>query len=116
MKLSEAIRLGAMMRRKAIGAAFKDGGSCALGAALESIGYPYNPNFRDTLNAIQDHWPWFSVFNYLQITHKNDCRHYTRNQIADFIQSIEPQNTMKAEIAQETNPVQEEPCVNSLHR
>lgn len=40
-KLSQAIRVGAMLRHQCTGDIFKGGGSCALGAAYEAIfGHP----------------------------------------------------------------------------
>ena len=38
MRLSEAIRLGAMIRPKARGRFLHNGASCAQGAALEAVG------------------------------------------------------------------------------
>lgn len=38
-KLSDAIRIGARLRPKCSGRPFKDGGSCAWGAAADAFGY-----------------------------------------------------------------------------
>lgn len=38
MKLSEAIRLGAMLRPQAFGAWFSADGTCAMGAAMDAVG------------------------------------------------------------------------------
>lgn len=38
MRLSEAIRLGAMLKPQGFGSYFRHGATCAMGAAIEAVG------------------------------------------------------------------------------
>lgn len=57
-KLSEAIRIGSKIRPQCYGYLFKDGASCALGAAWEGLGNdpveggPKNPAYNAVYNAL----------------------------------------------------------------
>lgn len=64
MNLSEAILVGATMKPQAFRALFKDDGACACG--------PFCPAFGI-------------------ITHRNDNHRWTREQIARWVASIEPE-------------------------
>jgi len=142
MKLSEAIRLGSMMKPQAFGDYFRwesdteDGtppiASCALGAALDAIGEGHGPGSNGWhLDAIvRTTWPvlWQptdcsalgcghacgvidacsvdgdgvvairrSVAK--QIVHLNDYHKWTRDQIADWVATIEPAEQPDAEPA-----------------
>ncbi len=111
MKLSEAIRLGAMIRPQARGAFFKGGGSCALGAALEAVGveyYEYGGISPDDYRQIHTRWPWTGVRYkgaYVGLPKKptdviwrlNDSLLRTREEIADWVATQEPQ---EAEVVQ----------------
>lgn len=106
MKLSEAIRIGAAMAPQHFGNFInKDGATCALGAALQAIGRSghvyselWHPNgsFTKTLNEtdkalcpvchkkrLEDN-NWHSV-----ISHLNDTHRWSREAIADWVESIE---------------------------
>jgi hypothetical protein len=112
MRLSEAIRLGAMNRPQAYGSYFEKetNRTCALGAALDAIGllalsggdqqlYVAFPLlnlqgvpspcgcvlviFADTLGG--------------RITHLNDHHHWTRERIADWVESVERAETQTCE-------------------
>lgn len=95
MRLSEAIRLGAMMRPQVFGEYYVDGGSCAMGAACEAAGVSgqqiqrYEMQWPDIINAscpaCTGHRIWAST-----IVHLNDDHRWTREQIADWVQTIEP--------------------------
>src|SRR6476646_3622342 len=105
MKLSEAIRLGAMLRPQAFGFAFSKGGSCALGAAQEAMGIksssfrcfeesPWYPIFRYFI-AIQAQCPACGLkvtdsFSVFLIPHLNDTHRWSREQIADWLETLEP--------------------------
>ena len=98
LKLSEAIRLGSMIRPQVIGEFFADGGSCALGAALEAIGVGYGTYDGDA--PLDTVWPetWPDTWAVAAcpeccrqsdaaniIAHVNDLHGWTREQIADWV-------------------------------
>jgi hypothetical protein len=98
MKLSEAIRLGAMMMPQAFRTLLTDDGACALGAALLAVGARPEEAVRSALNR----WPWASTVSadcptcgrsrtvFRVITHLNDRHRWTREQIAKWVAGIEP--------------------------
>lgn len=111
MRLSDAIRLGSMIRPKVDGYFFHDGKSCALGAALEATGTVYDEGgckrHRDALRA---RWP-FAVLRFVScpacgrsmplaalVAHLNNGgveyfgtgHDWTREAIADFVATVEP--------------------------
>lgn len=94
MQLSEAIRLGAMIRPQCFGRLFLNGRSCALGAAVEAAGVKLSdPQDYDALRA---RWPILNVTiddsTVLDtIVLSNDCSELTREQIADWVETIEAQ-------------------------
>jgi hypothetical protein len=110
VKLSDAIRLGAMIRPQAHGRFFRDGNSCALGAALEASGLAvYDEEYSMDEQAplsdrlIVDHAALIhecpagcSEFSHLPhridavIVHLNDRHEWTREQIADWVETYEP--------------------------
>jgi hypothetical protein len=117
MKFSEAIRLGATMRRQTRGEYFTRGGqrSCALGAAIDAAGIklvPCNGLARDRRTGLMADfkwkyvWPdeWTKVIGYFTtcpachefcgevrriVSHLNDKHRWTREQIADFVEDVE---------------------------
>lgn len=98
MRLSEAIRLGAMMRPQTFRTLLTDDGACALGAALLAVGSRPEAAVRSAL----DRWPWASTVSadcptcgrsrtvFRVITHLNDRHRWTREQIAKWVAGIEP--------------------------
>lgn len=108
LKLSEAIRLGAMLKPQAFGKAFvfvKFGelGSCALGAAEDAINGPiYEASDggakqlevyeRYSLNKQRRDCPSCDRPGRLSdvIVHLNDDHQWTRERIADWVETIEP--------------------------
>ena len=98
MKLSEAIRLGSVACAQSFGATFtSDGRRCAHGAALLAVGLP-NKEYPASMEV----WCWtirtqaicpvckaasmpFSVIRCL-----NDNHRWTRSQIADWVETVEP--------------------------
>ena len=98
MRLSEAIRLGAMLRPQGFGifsAQFGAKATCAYGAAKDALG-------RD-FRAVSE-WPWLiteypcpdcglSGVAALSIVslHLNDYHRWTRERIADWVETIENQ-------------------------
>lgn len=108
MRLSEAIRLGAMMRPQAKEDLFVGGHSCALGAAYEAIGL-MTPDTDRCNNPSSWHWRTRDAFPLLEekvscpigdcwrtpddlayvTTHLNDEHGWTREAIADWVESVE---------------------------
>lgn len=87
LKLSEAIRIGARMRPQCAGDFFLNGGSCALGAALEAFGIDpkdakgfHYGNACDILGITE------GLAEHIAI--RNDLRHWSRESIADWLESI----------------------------
>ena len=101
MKLSEAIRLGAMLGPQAFGSLrTSDGATCAIGAAIEANGHrgvqtwwnlmsPGCPVGCDASDQV------FSTMILLSATivHLNDDHHWTRECIADWVETVEDQPT-----------------------
>ena len=103
MRLSDAIRLGSMLRPQAFGEFFNGGGSCALGAASEAAGLrlttsgPYadladvfpilNSQSDCVCHVCQSHCIELGFV----VTHLNDDHRWTRQQIADWVATVEPQ-------------------------
>lgn len=109
MKLSEAIRLGSMIRPQGFGRYWPDGKtSCALGAAFEAGGLrdhieqAYNSDVTGLLPPIwatfldgpqqcpRCSWANEKIPTLSVITHLNDDHKWTREQIADWVATIEP--------------------------
>lgn len=108
MRLSEAIRLGALLRPKAIGYFFKDGASCAQGAALEATGTLYDDNPESSLfyhGMMVTRWRWIRQRARCPvcglkvpvggvIPHLNNqtggAHDWPREQIADWVETVEP--------------------------
>ena len=94
LKLSDAIRIGAKIRPQCFGYLFKNGGSCALGAAFEGLyGYPLpeGSGFDTALMDKGGEWfyfihPSYEIFD--EIVRRNDQYGQTREQIADYLESI----------------------------
>lgn len=117
MKLSEAIRLGSMMKPQIYGEISSGQGTCALGAAIEAAGLTPEPavpgivtgsgRITETAKAgdIIIHTPeaWHAFFHGYHpcpacrvssygmraIGHLNDEHRWTRERIADWVETIE---------------------------
>lgn len=133
MRLSEAIRLGSMLKPQAFGppGAMLQSVSktCALAAAAEAIGLEhlnvYSPQWQALFKPTTDTfacpvgelvchgwpgqpatlanlWPVVSV-----VAHLNDHHHWTREQIADWVETIEAAQTpiTEPQPAETTEPV-----------
>lgn len=98
MRLSEAIKLGAMLRPQCFGKMFFDDGSCANGAALEACGevdgtnmyrlFPIVATRAPRCPACSEYDPRCRDICHL-IAHLNDEHEWTRERIADFVESLE---------------------------
>lgn len=114
-KLSDAIRLGAMMRPQAHGPNDWPERSCAYQAALDATGCEFNDT--NLLNKARNAWPWLlrmerpcpvcgkclyggSVL--VAVYHLNDSHKWTREKIAFWISTIEPQD--EAQPSTESQP------------
>lgn len=110
MKLSEAIRLGAMMKPQIRGAIETDHGTCAYGAALDAVGKLQE--CRSVGLHISLGWgdPFELVncpvcgkpFHNKAIGHLNDFHCWTREAIADWVESIENAQAAEATPAEAT--------------
>lgn len=113
MKLSEAIRLGAMMKPQAFGALYDNGATCALGAAGDAMGI-LDRNRNDWIpGSTEKVWWWRPVataealcpscgqrarnsYGWITsstvedvIVHLNNDHRWTRERIADWVESVE---------------------------
>lgn len=107
MKLSEAIRLGAMLRPQAFYGLFAGGGSCANGAALEAFGckptsedpWEYMPSdlieFSDSI-ARHPVTGYSDAINTVIVGLNNDWR-WTRESIANWVATIEDAQEQQAQ-------------------
>lgn len=87
IRLSEAIRIGAKLRGQTrTGHFFHDGKSCALGAALEATGTPYQHFSVGPFSLVNDRFALPFGLD-LEIAERNDQGHMTREQIADWLES-----------------------------
>lgn len=95
MKLSEAIRVGSEKRPQGFGASFKNGHTCAIGAAMDAIGHADNDYTK-----VLDYFPIThlyvtspetgqSVVMLTALRELNDEYRWTREQIANFVAEIE---------------------------
>lgn len=98
LRLYEAIRLGAMLRPQIRGRLFGEGGSCALGAAIEATGTKYGTNSYDAIPerfAFSQYRMACSLIgpgSYRIVTIVeafNDTHKWTREAIADWLEPIE---------------------------
>ena len=102
MKLSEAIRLGAMMVPQEFGP-MRETGACALQTALLAVGALPEGTFS-CYRASRKIWPWLERIvscpicgeginlGMTTIAHLNDNHLWTREAIADWVATVEPQD------------------------
>jgi hypothetical protein len=101
MKLSEAIRLGATLKPQAFDGLDHHGGSCALRAAAEALGLPTDGIYIN-YNLLRELYPYLGKAGQPcpvcatkiglpsdVIGHLNDKHRWTRERIADFVETIE---------------------------
>lgn len=104
MRLSEAIRLGAMLKPQTrIGKFYMNGASCALGAAADAAGVTLGHDYD--YGRLYATWPWLhrevappmpemcaGAVDVLEcVWMLNDNHRWTREQIADWVATIEPE-------------------------
>ncbi len=125
MRLSEAIRLGATMKPQGFGQAFTpDGGSCALGAALDAIGVPQGYPFNIWPEMIKEILFWQDCpecgragaeIRLSMPAHLNDTHRWTRERIADFVELHEPLPTLSGTVVNDENVV-EQPATTAVRQ
>ena len=114
MRLSEAIRLGAMLRPQTFNERLTKRGSCAWGAALETVGcVEVGTPWPAVAPVALAWWPWaFRVDSSTLvaspcacggelsatwaagiIVHLNNKHRWTREAIADWVETIEPRTS-----------------------
>ena len=131
MKLSEAIKLGSMLRPQGFGKGFDGTGTCAMGAADEAMGATIDAK----LGTMHSHgtnrpeWSWAkkgSSFGDVPCpvcrsigspasrisVHLNDEHRWTRERIADWVATIEPQEVLLLT----HQPIVEEPQLVEVSR
>ena len=99
MRLSEAIRLGAMMKPQARGAFHRKlDGTCVIEAALDAIGQLEGNNSANIFTALKAAWPYVGshegpgvLITCHDLWYRNDarCMWWTREQIADWVEECE---------------------------
>lgn len=99
MKISEALRKGSKIRPQCKGLYFKDGCSCSLGAIFEAIGVATPESQSTEITFLRKYYPQADNIvehpvdkrkTYLSavILALNDYDNWTREQIADWLESI----------------------------
>jgi hypothetical protein len=101
MKLSDAIRLGAMLKPQGFNGMLRHGRSCAFGAAMDALGLLEKWGPLGYLpNDVVARWPVLNVRTVNPVTHAvvdvceavvdlNDIHLWTRERIADFVEQVE---------------------------
>lgn len=114
MKLSEAIRLGAMLRpQQAFRTLFdpETGASCALGAAAEAMGLLDTTQWNAFVGTGKGppEWKWIAERPYRRcpvgcarrddvqelVIHLNNVHRWTRERIADWVATVEPAESLE---------------------
>ena len=106
MKLSEAIRLGAMNRPQGFYRLYDQGRTCAMGAAAEAMGILDHENncYIDGHKSKIKHWTpvamtmtpcpaceEYGIDNMQRVmVHLNNDHRWSRERIADWVETIEP--------------------------
>ena len=132
MPLSEAMRIGAMLNPQAVGA-FKDesGATCAMGAACEAIGLCglLTARYGSISELIPAEWhrvldyyaelecPGFCNGNFRFVSdvimHLNDVHQWSRENIANWVQSMEELVTLRSTPVRDFVAVEQE-AVNAV--
>lgn len=108
MRLSEAIRLGATMKPQGKYYFFRDGATCAQGAALDAVGLLHEEDSLACHYEMARLWPWVNPLDPAAacfscpfcgpgrgrmaslIAHLNNDHEWSRERIADFVKLHEP--------------------------
>ena len=118
MKLSDAIRLGAMLKPQASNGREWPDKSCVIQAGLEGAGWAAVDSEGETLySTLSEQWPFTNIFIphpvgqtripvYAILYNLNDHHRWTRERIADWVATIEPQEVEVIEVVKETELVE----------
>jgi hypothetical protein len=94
MPLSQAIRLGSMLKPQVFGILRNRWGTCALGAAREAVGVRTRASVKLPWGWIEQESECPSCADEMSvdwiITHLNDNHRWTRERIADWVATVEP--------------------------
>lgn len=114
MKLSDAILLGSTMKAQGFWALFEDDRTCAMGAAYDAIGILddvlESRNYTERMAVVAPHFPLIASSNQNYecpskgcelarisvgglAAHLNDLHKWTRERIAAWVATVEPQDT-----------------------
>ena len=110
LKLSEAIRLGAMTGPQTIGALRRGDSTCALGAAYRAAGLLSKGRYRVRIEVAVETFPALRTRVGAcphcalcalddighAVVHLNDVHGWTRERIADWVATVEPAETPDA--------------------
>ena len=103
MKFSEAIRLGAVLKEQGFGSGhYDEGKSCANNAAMDAIGERGCGKLSVSFPVTEEPWvpcpacgggPFAGFSSKIggNVAHLNDVHRWSREQIADWVATIEPQ-------------------------
>lgn len=129
MKLSEAIRLGSMLKPQSDGYFYRNGATCAQGAALDAVGKlsladpvkDFNVSM-EMYQAMRDTWPWAcdahegvscpcccdrgTVLETIPHLNNSSGHSWTREAIADWVETLEA--AQEHGVPASTNAVREE--------
>ena len=112
MKLSEAIRLGSMLKPQLRARSFDGVATCAAAAACDAIGRL--ERWKDVWPIVKERWPIIETTAMCPvlvlggnietsvetgIIYLNDAEGWTREQIADWVQTIEDAQATRIECA-----------------
>lgn len=92
LRLSEAIRLGAMLKPQAFGTWFDGEGTCALGAAIDALGITESNVLLLAQTIVgRARCPVCGCdgAQFHLVPHLNDDHHWTRERIADWVEQQE---------------------------
>ncbi len=100
MKLSEAIRLGAMLKPQGFGQYRANDATCAVGAAMDGAGDSAFVAWQELERFLDNRCPVCLCLVLTEtgrgrniLPHLNDDHRWTREQIADWVATIEPPET-----------------------
>lgn len=119
MRLSEAIRLGSMLKPQAFDYYAFDGGTCALGAAAEACSIDARTVGQVDIARLSEQHEW-SLEKFYEvpcpvcdvnhgdcddenvIAHLNDVHRWTRERIADWVETVENKQAATAVTVQQS--------------
>lgn len=117
MRLSEAIRLGSVLHRQGFGSFYSilngEKVTCAAGAAREAIGAHNFDNWLGDVLRTEHPYRCFECNAFITqnlcgiIAHLNDAHRWTRERIADWVETVEPDQRVRPDME---SPAVEEVC------